>query len=491
MPALLKNIVKHMADTLFSEETQKLLSGMTPVQLKLFLEKLLIKQPSLTDDLAIFLQGQALTPVTMEDYAAQFRIKLDRLDLTALLELWHQEGEDYYEGDWNDRDFPSTVSLSDVVDELIEQAETYEDNQNHGEALKIYQALFEALCQKQESLEGDDAELLDVFVQETEKVVDRYIQTGIKTNSVPLKQIAVSFLCSLFDHPRASVNDEQVVAGLRQIITTEVDSAYALDCLKSVREKNELSVAESSLLAFLYSVSHQWPLFENISRANVGNNPGIALDLLRFFHKNDRMSDVVTVSDDVLGALMKKDQGHDKRIEIQIRQFLKSAYSAVKDSSRIKPNLERLFLLTGLLSDYKELIERYEHTSQKESFWKMMKEHFKKESDVKTIFNVFRFENQKDEVLDLVRAYPESDSFPDMIDFVKDVYPKESFDQYQKKINGLLREAKVEHYAPAAYHLTRMSTIGCEADFLAYVAWIKTTYQRRRRLIEELQKHHL
>lgn len=329
---------------------------MTAFQLKIFLEKLLKKQPDLIDDLTIFLQGQTVTPMTITDYTAQFRVKLDRLDLKALLELWYREGEDYYEGDWNDRDFLPTDSLSDVVDGLIEQAETYEDNQNYGEALKIYQALFEALCQKQESLEGDEAELSDGFVEESEKVVDRYIHVSININSDALKQIAIAFLCSLFSNPHTPINQEPVVSGLRQIITTQQEAVYALSRLEQMRKKNTLSITESSLLAFLYAASDQWQMFESISRANMETNPAIALDLLHFLHKNDRMSDVVSVSDDVLEVLMKINQHHDtfdypassldyKRIEIQIRQFLKSAYSAVKDSSRIKLNLGVCFSL--------------------------------------------------------------------------------------------------------------------------------------------------
>lgn len=121
----------------------------------------------------------------------------------------------------------------------------------------------------------------------------------------------------------------------------------------------------------------------------------------------------------------------------------------------------------------------------------MMKEYFKKEDDVKTIFNVFRFENHKQEVLDLLHACPDSNCFPDMVDFIKDMYPKECFEGYKKKIIDLLEEPKVERYAPAAYHLTRMQTIGLQEDFHIFIDWIKTNYQRRRRLMEELQKHHV
>ncbi len=481
---------------------KELLSRMTPLQVEFFLETLLSKQPSLVDDLNIFLQGQTLTPITITDYKARFRTELDRLDLKVLLELWYREGEDYYEGDWDDRDIFSTDSLSDVVDGLMREAGKYEDNQNYGEALKIYQALFEALCQKQETLEGDEAELLDVFVGEAEKVVDRYVQAGIKTDSVSIKRISISFLCSLFDKPYSSIDHEPVVSGLRQIITTQADAVYALDRLKRELVNNELSIAESSLLAFLYSVSHQWQLFETISRANMEKNPGLALDVLHFLQKNERIDDMMHVSDDVLVSLTKKSQNHDafdyslssldyKRIETQIRQFLKNVYTSLKDYPRTIANGERLFFLTRSLSDYKELSKRYQTTAQKELFWKVMKEYFNKESDAKTIFNVFRLENQKEEVLNLVRAYPDSDCFPDMVDFVKDVYPKECFALYRQKISDLLREANVERYAPAAYHLTRMRTIGCEIDFLIFVEWIKTTYRKRRRLMEELQKHHI
>jgi uncharacterized Zn finger protein len=121
----------------------------------------------------------------------------------------------------------------------------------------------------------------------------------------------------------------------------------------------------------------------------------------------------------------------------------------------------------------------------------VIKKHFADEYEVKTVFKVFKLENQRQEVLDLINKYPQAECFPEMIAFVREDFPHECSAVYKKKIEDILKETDVRKYAEAAYHLKRMKEIGLDKEFVDFVNWIKTTYWRRRKLMEELQENNL
>lgn len=476
---------------------KELLSKTSPYQQRLFLEKILKKEPLLIEDLKIFLQGQKQTPITISDYKTQFRNKLDQLDLEELLQMWYQEGEDYYDDQYDEF---TTESLEDVVDEFITSGEKYEENQNYGEALKIYQAIFEALFEKQKTLHGDISDVSDWFGQEMDKVITFYVKALVKTDDKNLKEIGINFLCSVFQHPSIYIDKEQLLTGLKQTIINKDEAEYTLKCL-NFKTKTNLSVEESSLLAFLYFLTEDWQVFEHIGLANLKENPGLTLDLLKYYQKNNDKKKIIQTADQVLTELLKKNRTGDfvyprpsldyQEIEIQIRHFLKNIYSIAEDYEKAIANLEQLFLVTGELTDYKELVKGYYDQSEKERFWIVIKEYFDEEYEVKNIFRVFKLENQKQEILELVKKYPQAECFPEMIAFVRESYPGECFAEYKKKIEKILKETDVRKYAEASYHLKRMKEIGLDKEFIDFASWIKTTYWRRRKLIEKLQENQL
>lgn len=463
-----------------------LLSNTTTNQQRLFLERILKKEPQLIEDLRIFLQGQNQTPVTILDYKTRFKCKLDQLDLKELMQMWYQEGEDYYDDQYFDF---TTASLEDVVDELVSLGEKYEENENDGEALKIYQATFEALLEKQKTLPKNLSDLSDWFDQEMDKVITFYIKILVKTSDRNLKKIGINFLCFIFQYSSICISKEPLLSGLKQTIISQDEAKYTLEYL-SFGGEGDLSMEESSLLAFLYFLAEDWRNFEKISLGNLKKNPSLALDLLKYYQKNNNRDKIIQTSDQVLGELAKTDEGN-KEIEIQIRRFLKNIYSEVGDYSIMITNLEQLFLVTGELTGYKELVESYHDKSEKEKFWLVIKEHFDDEYKIKTVFKIFKLEDQKQEVLKLIIKYPQGDCFSEMIVFVRDSFPQECFIAYRKKIEEMLKETDVRKYAEAACHLKKMKEIGMDKEFVDFVNWIKTTYWRRRRLMEELQKNKL
>ena len=437
---------------------KKLLAKTTVFQRTLFLEKILKEQPPLVEDLKIFLQGRRQTPVTVADYKIRFRNQLEQLDLKELLEMWYREGEDYDGGGRYDL---TTESLEETVDELIDPAEKYAANQNYAEALKIYQAVFEALWEKQQTLKGDLADLADWFSQEMERVIADYAKTLTEINDKNLREVGIGFLCRAFRRQSIYVNKEQLLTCLKQAVSNKAEAELAASCLK-LQGKRRLAAEESALLAFLLSLSGKWREFEMISLKNLQENPGLALDLFRYYQKNNRKEEIIKVAGEVLDGLMKKGDGNFyfgsffnyKETEIRIRRFLREIY--FEDYLRAIANLERLFLVTGSLDDYRELVKNYRNQAEKEKFWQTIKKHFNNAYLAKNVFKVFELENQKEEVLRLINQYPEAEYFPDMIAFTSDVFPRECFDAYQRKIEALLRVADVQKYAAAAGHLAKL-----------------------------------
>jgi hypothetical protein len=475
----------------------ELISKTTASQQRIFLEKMLKKQPPLVEDLKIFLQGQQSTPTTISDYKTKFRNRLDQLDLKELLQMWYQEGEDYYDDQYDEF---TTESLEDVVDEFIEMGEKYEENQNYGEALKIYQAIFEALYEKQKTIHGELSDLSDWFGQEMDKVITFYVKTLAKADNKNLKEIGIKFLCSVFECSSIYIDKEQVLTGLKQVIINKAGAKYALDCLK-FKTKTGLLIEESSLLAFLYLLAEDWKDFENISLKNFKENPRLTLDLLKYYQKNNHKDKIIEIANKALEDLTRKNKDNGllyqnqplnyKDIEIEIRRFLKTVYSSSENYQMMIDNAEKLFLATGSLSDYKELVKMYKNQSEKENFWIVIKKHFDDEYEIKKIFKVFKLENQKQEILELIKKYPQAECFSEMVAHVREKYPQECFYEYKKKITEILKETDVRKYSEAAYYLKRMKEIGLDKEFTDFISWIKTTYWRRRKLLEELQENQI
>jgi len=479
------------------EEIKSLLQQSSPGDLKVFLEKTLKRNPDLAEDLKIFLAGPTETPVTVPDYKDRFIKDLNKMDLREMLEMWHREGEDYYDTDSGYGDFVGGDSLDETVSGFISDGQKYEENNNIAEAMKIYQAIYEALDVKQGDLKGDLMDLSDAFDNSKEEVVDSYLSALAKTENKNLRGIGIKYLGQLFI--KQSIHEDQLLKGFKNIIIEAQEAENLLEILSKLKKDN-LSTAASSLLTFLFQKTDNFPKFEDLSLQNLKKNPELILDLIGYYKKTGRREDIIRKAQEVLALLAKKDNDYDfypdtyinyKDLEIRIRYFLKDIYSPKTEYPSFIDNLEWIFLLTGSLKEYQELVKSYKDTEEKEKFLQNMKKYFEEKHDLQNIFKVFKFEGKKDEILNLVKMHHETECFPEMISFIQKEFPRECFDEYKKKIDELLKETDVRKYQEAAYHLTRMKRIGLEREFNDFINQIKTTFWRRRRLIEELKENKL
>ncbi|MDO8610896.1 MAG: hypothetical protein Q7R95_10225, partial [bacterium] len=432
--------------------------------------------------------------VTIEQHKTKFRNRLDRLNLLDLVQVWYSQGEDYY-GDGYEP-YSYTETLTDIVDEYIDQAEKYNENQNQGEALKIYQALFESFGEKKNSLKGEEEELEDCFLEEMDKILIEYIKTLQKTNNKNLKEIGINYLCRLLEQQPYEIEQYNISSGLKSSIFTKDEAKIGLFALTKMADKKILTIPESSLLTYLYFLAGNYTRFETTSLLNLKENPNIALDLLKYYQQSNKKNETIDIAQRVLNQISGKKRDDFSYyehpinyldLEIQLRKFLKTVFSRETNYIDSINNVEQLFLRTQSLSDYEALIKEYKSIEEKQEFLIQMKKYFSRLGEIKTIFKVFRLENKKEEILDLIEKYRDTECFPDMIYFIQKDYPKQCFTAYKKKIEKILQETDVKKYKQAVYFLKRMKQIEMAKEFNLFLHWIKETYWRRRRLLEELR----
>ena len=474
-----------------AQKVDKLVASASDTQRQVFLKRLLVKDPHLIEDLQIFLQGAKETPVTLAEYKSRFRERLEQIDLDFLLESWYAEGEDDYgNGYSSDR--------GGGVDSFDDEAEKYRENGNFTESLKINQAAFEALGEKRLSLKGEHTELEDLFAEAMDEALAGFQKALAAASDKTLLKIGFEYLGSLFEGDRFNLEPGEVGPVINSLAASQSRAQMAMTALSQTAGKKKLSVPESSLLAFLYRLSEDWAAFEKVSLDHLDQNPALVSDLLTYYQRKGQKEKVLETARKALSKLSRKDENsypsgwyENEKLVTEIRRFLKKVYDPKTDRTEMVGNLENLFLITGSLPDYEALVKEYRTRAEKERFWEKMKKRLLKKGQVKPVFKVFRREDQKEEILNLVSSYPDEDFFPEMIASVQDKFPGKCSTAYQKKIEKMLEVPNTEVYPQAVYHLQRMQQIGLSREFNSFVGWIKTTYWRRRNLLRELKERGL
>ena len=467
-------------------------------QLRTFLQKLLQKDIDLIKDFSIFLQGPKETPTTVREYKEKIQHVLDQLDMHEVLQTWYSEGDDYY--DYHPEYAPEVgPSLEEVTQPFLEEAEKYLDSDNCAESMKIYQALFETFDEKQQTLHGEDADLEDWFTDEMRKALNGFGKSLAVAKIISVKRDGIKYLCTLFERREEWRPD--IVSIIKQAITTLSDAQTALATLSKSQSTTGLSLDESSLYAFLHYTHENFDLFEKICLRQMKTNPQLTVDLLQQYKKLGRKVDIISVAEEILPHLERKPEYSEftfpsqpsdyQGTEKEIRIILKQTYCPQRDYGKVVENLQRLFILTESLSDYKEVAKVYKSKMEKEAFIGQLKELLSNKYNIKPLFKLLQYEKKGQDILDLVAKFPESDCFLQMIASVQDEFPEECFLHYKNKIKGLLKEANVKYYPQVAYHLKGMKEIGRMERFLEFVSWIKETYKPRRRLMEELRNANL
>jgi hypothetical protein len=479
------------------QTAEKLIKQASETQVRKFLERLLKTDNQTVHDFNIFLQGSKETSATVQSYKSQISRKLDELDLGKLEEAWYSSGDDFYDyhPECRNEDGYDEETLSSVAKPFIEEAQKYAGNKNYGESAKIFQAVIEAFLDKEREVDKGNGDVADWFFDEANAALNSYYPVLSEIDDPGIKKAGLEYLCRLFENNQFAYENHwgEMEKGLKAAVKNKIEAEICLRALADTIAKREPSTTESSLLAHLYLLAGNEIEFEKVSVDNLKNNLGLALDLLKFYKQRKRKSDILATASQVLGRFIKKAEFSDWNyrgtgIEIDIREFLKGVFDSKTDYYQIIDNLEKLFLESKKLNDYKELVRTYKTKDEKEEFLKKMKPIFTHDREVEIMFKVFESEGQKEEILELTAKYENEACFPDMIAVISKTYPRESFANYKKKIEHLLKEANVKAYPTAVYHFKQMKRIGATHDFDNFVSWMASNYSRRRNLMEEMKK---
>lgn len=482
------------------QDIEKLIKRANDTQIRKFLRQLLEKDGRLIHDFGIFLQGPKETSATVQSYKARIIKKLDELDLDELEEAWYNSGDDYYDfhPEYRNNEGYDEETLGKIAKPFLDEAQKYGDNQNYAESGKIFQAIIDAFLEKESEVAKNHEDVADWFFDEAEVALKLYYSVLAPTTDQGIKKVGLEYLCRLFGNKQFEYLEHQggIEKGLEEAVKNKTEAQICLHVLATIIEKKKLSVPESSLLAFLYSITGDNDKFEEISLDNLRENPGLVLNLLKFYQKLDRKLDILKIAGAVLarfdGTGTMLDWNYcSEGLEIEISEFLKGVLDIKTEYPQSIKNLERLFLKSKKISDYKELAKIYKSNAEKEEFLTRMKKVFGEENEIEIMFQVFELENKKEEILGLTGKYKDAACFPDMIAAISKIYPPESFANYKKKIEHLLLEANVKVYPAVVYHLKQMRKIGFNQGFKNFVDWIAITYSRRRNLMDEMKNGRL
>lgn len=476
-------------------ELHQILDKTSDVKLRAFIEVFLTHNPAYIRDLQIYIQGDEPTSTSTTDYKIKIAHKLDKLNMSDLLESWYREGEDYYD-DYEDDSYGIQDALSDITDGHLEEVEKYQANDNYAEAIKICQALITALNEKKLSLRGEEEELVDCFNTTIEEMWVNYQNIAKLSIHEDIQKEITRYHCEKLGH--ASFEDSQttISSGLTSMVQSEGLARYALSLLSEVLEKKVNTPSESAVIAHLYRILKEWDSFEQYSLRNLTINPVLVMGLLIYYQKIGAKAQIRDISRQTIDELSKKNHQSNsdfssqfltRDLEIEIRRFLKGVLSLRTEYADAIDNLEHIFLITKLIKDYQLLVKSYRDEKEKNTFLATMQRQFEKCHDIESIFLVYQVENKHDAILDLVCRYPDDDCVPDMLDHIQTTYPNESFEAYQKMIKKILIETNVDKYHEAVELLQRMQRINMTDEFTGFISWIKETYRKRRRLLEELK----
>lgn len=453
---------------LVEENIVELVSKLNLEKAHEFIKKIASKNSEITKSLKVFVQGQKESPITEESYYLKFKSELFQIKAESLLESFHFSEQQYDYGDdyWdNDGGYDEDNNLSEWVDEIIDLATKYHENNNRKEALKIYFSAIQAYFECGFEIEKKYNELGDW----TDEAGNRLLN--------PINTFLNKLSKEHFDFV--------------------VDKLIKLINLKVLKSK------KSNLLLVLGNMYYEFNKIQDleklVNKYIIFYSP-IALNLLKHLKQTKKFDKLHQLSDKVLSMIPKKDDFfsfkpenyYDKKdFEIDVRRILIDTFDMKSEYKIAICNLERLFEISKEINDYKSLQIEYKSLDEKNQFLERIEVIFSKNSDISELFEVFKIENNKVKILKLAQNHFEEACLPQMIEFIRDVYPKECFGIYKTKINKLLEVADTRRYETICTDLLKMRRIGLNDEFDLYVYDIRNKYYKRRKLMEELNIHKL
>lgn len=268
-------------------------------------------------------------------------------------------------------------------------------------------------------------------------------------------------------------------------------------------KSKDLKLHKSDLLTCLGNLYYKFgeiTLLENLVEKYIVFYPPISFNLLEYLKRTKKFKELHKLCEKVLPLLrtgkdlfsFKPDHYYDNEdLEIKVRRLLVDTFDKKCEYKLIINNLEKLFEISKEINDYKLLKAEYKSLVEKNLFLEKIKKLFSKNTDIKELFEVFKVENDNEKILKLAQVHFEEGCIHQMVEFVKDKYPKECFGIYQRKINKLLEVADTGIYETICKDLLKMRKIGLDKEFNLYLNDIKNNFYRRRSLLAEMDKHKL
>ncbi len=395
------------------------------------------------------------------------------------------------------------------IGKLYREASTYEDEIYYGvdvdfssleqlaeininkksflEAAKIYQALFESIDERMESIGESSGYYEDKFAHYLKSYVACINNAGLDARA---KRVYIKYLF------RKYTNDPQYfeaeyLQSLEELCISREDREYWLELLDAhmQEEIHDAQKAEHAKYQELDLISSKLRLLWDLGRKNeyydlieqyYGHSPELCLSYAVALKEDGKQGLSIKVAEECLSLFP------DYRT-MPIRMFLSEVYEH-SDAEKYKENLLWLFLNTNEWKYYEALKASFSR-SWNDILLKIINSLSQDRYGISKLIDVYLKEKMYDMAL---KKIMDSRSLSLLAKYHKDLagrYPNEYFQAYRELIHSFAgKETGRRHYQAVVSYLTKMGEIeGFDSEFAEFIGMLRQENRRRPAFIDEMK----
>lgn len=441
---------------------KELLETVEPYRLKKFLLDVLGGNEKLLEDFRIFAAGTKETGITSDRYKEEILSEFDGLD----------EKTYYYDHEYDRYEDP----VSEIITEFTDTASKYAKQGNIGEAVKTYQGICDACCETiTEDRLDDFSDDMYYHAKESLQSIAGLLSTHEEAERYKIP--CLTYFLEKYEFFEHGTFFEEI---FKKTVTTSQEADFVL-------EKGEPRLTPP-LIFILLLVKDELDVVASFGEKYWQDYTRMALPLSGFYLRHGLRDKAVSTAEKAVEATQdsRKNSSYDRETK-ELREFLHRCYNPESDYGKVIENLIMLVKITRDADWYKKLREIVRTEGEKETILNRLEAMLNKDYD--TLFKIYSMESDHVRLLKLAGDSINYPVFDHIVKNIRDRYPNECLDLYEKKIDSATKEVgSRSSYQQIAHWLKLMKEIPGHKDrFRQYIEHLKVEYKKRRAFLEEIR----
>lgn len=350
------------------------------------------------------------------------------------------------------------------------------------EAAKIYQALFESIDERMESIDESSGYYESKFSNYLSNYVNciKSANLNAKARRNPLKDLFEKYIGG------TQYFEDEYLQAMEELCVSREDREYVLELLEPyLQEEIDAEKAYRKLALISTKLRQLWALerkndYYNLIEQYYQHSPNLCLSYAMSLKEDGNLEQSVKVAEEC-SSLFPDYQTKP------IRVFLSELYEH-SDIEKYKENLLWLFLNTNEWKYYEAMKTRFPE-SWNDILFRIINSLSQDRFDLARLIDVYLREGMYDTAF---KRLLESRSLSLLAKYHKDLadrYPNEYFQAYRELIHSFAGiETGRRHYQEVVSYLRKMSEIrGFEGEFAEFISKLRQENRRRPAFIDELK----